>query len=198
MTINTSRLLASMQAQNKHLQEENKRMRQIEADRLLYEKKSSDAWNDIDRLKKVNDELREENERLRSHLVVMEGKVKTLEEQVGSLNFKVREHKSDPLLIEVAQVLFRFERKLITEIIDDEEASSMYLSDMDLRDGSPEVKQCEKLFGLKRKDLFALKNIITTIRIPRNEVAHPQINFANVEQWKTTLRDHCQPVSCTK
>ena len=123
--------------------------------------------------------------------------MKTLEEQVESLNTEVHKLKRDPLLIEVAQLFGLLERKVVMEIIDDEEASSMYLSDMDLRDGSPEVKQCEKLFGLKRKDLFALKNIITTIRIPRNEVAHPQINFANVEQWKTTLRDHCQPDTVT-
>ena len=188
LVIQNSAVLLKLQVENQQLLAENKRMAQIEADRLRFEKESRDAWNEIDRLKKVNDELREDNERLRSHLAEMEGKMKTLEGQVASLNAEVSELKRDPVLIEVAQVFHDLEREVVNTISNDEDA--MYLSDIDLRKDGYEVKQWEQHFGFKRKDLLALRAIITAIRTPRNRVAHPKTNFSNVEQWRTALKDY--------
>ena len=190
LLIQNHAVLLRLQDENKQLLAENTRMAQIEADRLRFEKESRDAWSEIDRLKKVNDELREDNERLRNHLAEMEGKMKTLEGHVASLNAEVSELKRDPVLIEVAQVFHDLEREVVKTISDDEDAIYLSLSHIDLRKDAHEVKQWEQHFGFKRKDLLALRTIITAIRTPRNRVEHPKADFSNVEQWRTALKDY--------
>ena len=185
--------LEKLQAENQQLRVENSRMGQFEEERLRYERESRDAWNEIDRLKKVNDELREDNERLRSHLAKMEAKVETLEEQVASLNTIVCDLKSDPILLEIAQLFHDLELIVVEKIRVDED--DLYLSDINLSSNADEVKKSEQDFGLKRKDLLALKAIISAIRKPRKTVAHPNFNFANFIQWKTALHDYCPEIS---
>ena len=64
-------LLQTLQVENVRLTQENRRMNQLEADRLRFEQASRDAWEEVTRLKEVNDELRAENVRLHGHVITL-------------------------------------------------------------------------------------------------------------------------------
>ena len=50
-------LLQTLQVENVRLTQENRRMNQLEADRLRFEQASRDTWEEVTRLKEVNDRV---------------------------------------------------------------------------------------------------------------------------------------------
>ena len=188
----------------RHLREENKalksqleRLNQIEADRLRFEQASRDAWNKMADLEKTNQEmlaevkkLEKDNHELSKDNHELRSEVEKLKEDVKRLDQVVKEQQGDSALLEVAQLLRNFEWKVVKDI--DISGYASYLSQIHIFPGSKEVEQWKKRFKLDVTDLFALSTILTAIRTPRNEVAHPnKLDINNIELWKKTLHDYC-------
>jgi hypothetical protein len=95
LVINDPRLmqvLEQLQDENRRLMEENRRVNQIDADRLRLEHLSKEAFIKIDELQRVNQQLREENERLK--------------QRVDGLEAGAREVKASVLELEKKNALF--------------------------------------------------------------------------------------------
>ena len=141
--------LRTLQFENERLREENKRMHQLEADRLRFEQASREAWDKVIELEKVNDELRAEN--LRLH-----GRVVQLEIEVKMVTAKLKGLQGDPLLLEVSQVMKRFEDHIVQAISKD----ASFLLQINFKSDDEAVEKWKQNFRLDSNHLFAFQTIL--------------------------------------
>ena len=85
-------LLQTLQVENVRLTQENRRMNQLEADRLRFEQASRDAWEEVTRLKEVNDELRAENVRLHGRVIQLEEHLKKVDEEMNRVTERLQRY----------------------------------------------------------------------------------------------------------
>lgn len=180
-------LLQTLQVENVRLTQENRRMNQLEADRLRFEQASRDAWEKVTQFKKVNDELRAENVLLRAENVRLQGRVIQLEEHMKKVDEEIKKLQRDPLLLEVAQLMNLLEEHVVLVISD----HPSFLSDINLISDVRAVEKWKQHFRLDSKQLFAFKTIMSAIKEPRKNLAHPAVDPAHVALWKITLRNYC-------
>ena len=159
-------------------------MTQLEADRLRFEQASRDAWEEVTRLKIANDELRAENVR---RVIQLEEHLRKVDEEMNRVTAVLKELQRDPLLLEVVQLMKLLEEHVVLVISDD----ASFLSEIDLISDVGAVEKWKQHFRLDSKQLFAFKTIMSAIKEPRNNLAHPAVDPTHVPLWKSTLRDYC-------
>lgn len=176
--------LDALRAENLQLRKEAKRLNQIEADRLRFEKESQKAWDEVRQLRILNEELRLENKHLQS-------RVADLEETVSTITKELSELRSDPYVIEIAEVFKKLESTVVKTIRGQQQQFVIYLCDLQFDQAV--FRKWEEHFKLTVQDLYVLQTILSAAINSRNSKEHPVVNCENADKWKETLHVLCGP-----